>query len=203
MKDNKQNGTTDSGKIKDEYMLTNVELNKGDVISIVDSIGVKHNKFDHNIFGKINTYTARNTCSYDFYYKSVHNTVDYQDETYIKQKKVTFFFECQNNTWLSSNAYTSMHLFGKEDETSWPGEKMDREENSNVFYKEVDVTLYSKFLFTRAGDQNGEPNHYWGAKTVDITITSGYNYYTLNANDFHWESDAGACNVTGKLKMDY
>ena len=71
------------------------------------------------------------------------------------------------------------------------------------FYKEVDVTLYSKFLFTRAGDQNGEPNHYWGAKTVDITITSGYNYYTLNANDFHWESDAGACNVTGKLKMDY
>lgn len=209
MKDNKENGTTDSGKIKDEYMLTNVELNKGDVISIVDSIGVKHNKFDHNIFGKINTYTAKNTCSYDFYYKSVHNTVDYQDETYINQKKVTFFFECKNNTWYDANAYTSMHLFGKEVETKWPGEKMDRIEDTKVFYKEVDVTLYSKFLFARAGDNYDEKeqkmntNQYWGAKTDNITITSGYNYYTLEKDDFHWENQGGACNVTGKLKMDY
>lgn len=204
MKDNKENGTTNSGKIKDEYMLTNVELNKGDVISIVDSIGVKHNKFDHNIFGKINTYTARNTCSYDFYYKSVHNTVDYQDETYINQKKVTFFFECKNDAWYSDNAYTSMHLFGKEVETTWPGEKMDTtEKNTKVFYKEVDVTLYSQFLFARAGDKDGKTNLYWGAKTDNITITSGYNYYTLNENDFHWEDQGGACKVTGTLKMDY
>lgn len=189
MKDNPENGTTESGDIKDEYMLQNVELTKGDVVTIRDSIGVSHDKFDHCLYKESTGFTAEKTCKYDFYYKTKQNT-NGSDNTYVSQHIITYYF-IDRSWWNKDEACSAIYMWNSQDESQinkkYPGVLMTKvgnysSDNTRIVWSfDVDFDAgFDSFLFARtnsAGDSD------WGAKTVNMKLTNNYNQFRLKDNE--------------------
>ena len=185
MEDNPENGTTESGDIKDEYMLQNVELTKDDVVTIRDSIGVTHNTFDHCLYGNSEGFTAEKTCKYDFYYKSKSNT-NGSDNTYVSQHIITYYFIDQS-WWNEGAASSYIYLWNSNVKDSykveWPGEKMqhvkwDDNFKTNTWSFDIDFDKYDRCIFSR---RSGDGASDWGFQTKDISLDKDKNAVILSS----------------------
>ncbi len=187
MKDNPANGTdSSSGEIKDEYMLTNVELNKGDAVTIRDSLGIAHKTFDHCLYGITEEgFTAEKTCKYDFYYKSKLNT-NGNDNTYVSQHVITYYF-VDRSWWNKDGAISTIYLWNSNDESSYnkafPGEKMTyvgtykNDDTRKVWSYEIDLDAgYDSVLFARTSPDGVT---HWNAQSIDLTLTNKFNQFSL------------------------
>ena len=208
MKDNPENKTdSSSGKIKDEYMLTNVELNEGDAVTIRDSLGIAHNTFDHCLYKITEGFTAGKTCKYDFYYKSKLNT-DGKDNTYVSQHIITYHFK-PKQWWYQSKAHTKLYIWSSKDSNNinkaYPGELLNSENaikdtGGNIidWIFDVDFDKYTHCILTR---WNSDGTAYWNGKTTNIELNNSYNTITLESNDYVGNGDNYDNDGTAKWKL--
>ena len=96
--------------------------------------------------------------------------------------------------WAADNATTRAYIFGDNGEAaSWPGVAMTKVgtmNGDNVWSVSVNVSVYGKIVFTRAGTDGA----YWDARTEDLVIADNTNdnpMYVLS-NEAAWGQNNAA-----------
>lgn len=187
MEENPSNGTTELGDIKDEYMLTKVSITEGSSVTIRDSFGISHNKYEHSVTGIGTDFIAPKTCQYNFYYKSTKNT-NKQDETYIQQQLVVHKLVTKS-WWRTANALTGIYLIEKGQDISpstehGAGQLMTlsstKISDQDTYEYEVDTFKYPTCYFTRVNP--GDTKQCWNY--TNKTSTQGKDVHYLDNNEW-------------------
>lgn len=188
MENNPANGTDpSSGEIKDEYMLTKVNIEAGSRVTIRDSLGISHNKYEHSVTGEGTDFVTQKTCQYNFYYKSTKNT-NKNDETYIQQQLVVHKLVTKG-WWRTANAVTGIYLIEKGQEitpstSNGAGTLMTlsetKIENQDTYEYEIDTFKYTSCYFTRVNPNDKKVcwNH------TKITSTQGKDIHYLDNTEW-------------------
>lgn len=122
--------------------------------------------------------------------------------TTIEDENIVTLYFIDKEWWQAGAApSSSIHYWGEEGESEWPGMRMDWVEydevaKTNLWKFDLDVSKYPNFMFVRTHSQYQLPdmpedeNADWGAKTINLTYEEGINCYTLSDNEV-W-GDPGA-----------
>ena len=125
------------------------------------------------------------------------------DETTSEERIVTLYFQ-DKAWWATDNASSSIYYWGESGGNTWPGTRMElvsSENDVNTWKFDLDVSLYTNFIFTRTHTKYGledmpeGENTDWGAQTIDLAYEEGVNLYTLENETPSWGSGETACTV--------
>ena len=122
--------------------------------------------------------------------------------TIIEDENIVTLYFIDKEWWQAgATPSSSIHYWGEEGGSEWPGMRMewveyDEVAKTNLWKFDLDVSKYPNFMFVRTHSQYQLPdmpegeNAGWGAKTIDLTYEEGINCYTLSDNEV-W-GDPGA-----------
>ena len=125
------------------------------------------------------------------------------DETTSEERIVTLYFQ-DKAWWAADTASSSIYYWGESGGNSWPGTRMElvsSENDVNTWKFDLDVFLYTNFIFTRTHTKYGledmpeGENVDWGAQTIDLAYEEGVNLYTLENETPSWGGGETACSV--------
>lgn len=108
----------------------------------------------------------------------------------------TIYCKMDYNWWYSDGAVIGAYAWGgTAGAMTWPGVRMTRVEGmTNTWSIDIDETKYKNIIFTRV---NGSGNIAdWGAQTVDLTIPSDKNFFTITTANATWTSNGNKCSGT-------
>ncbi len=93
--------------------------------------------------------------------------------------------------WTVDGGAVSIHMWEGDQSTTWPGFKMNLV--SGAIYSYTIPAEYTNFMFARINPATSDPltnDAYWGAKTVDLSLTAAgsHNLFTIQ-NTAAWESN--------------
>lgn len=131
------------------------------------------------------------------------DTTTSEDDTTTDGSIVTLYFQ-DKAWWATDDASSSIYYWGESGGNTWPGTRMElvsSENDVNTWKFDLDISLYTNFIFTRTHTNYGledlgegvDPN--WGAQTIDLTYEEGVNLYTLENETPSWGGGEGACTV--------
>lgn len=145
--------------------------------------------------------TSENTQTSDVATSIVDITTS--DETTSEERIVTLYFQ-DKAWWAADTASSSIYYWGESGGNSWPGTRMElvsSENDVNTWKFDLDVFLYTNFIFTRTHTKYGledmpeGENVDWGAQTIDLAYEEGVNLYTLENETPSWGGGETACSV--------
>lgn len=122
--------------------------------------------------------------------------------TTIEDENIVTLYFIDKEWWQAgATPSSSIHYWGEEGGSEWPGMRMewveyDKVAKTNLWKFDLDVSKYPNFMFVRTHSQYQLPdmpegeNADWGAKTIDLSYEEGINCYTLSDNQV-W-GDPGA-----------
>lgn len=122
--------------------------------------------------------------------------------TTIEDENIVTLYFIDKEWWQAgATPSSSIHYWGEEGGSEWPGMRMewveyDKVAKTNLWKFDLDVSKYPNFMFVRTHSQYQLPdmpegeNADWGAKTINLTYEEGINCYTLSDNEV-W-GDPGA-----------
>ena len=122
--------------------------------------------------------------------------------TTIEDENIVTLYFIDKEWWQAgATPSSSIHYWGEEGASEWPGMRMDWVDydevaKTNLWKFDLDVSKYPNFMFVRTHSQYQLPdmpegeNADWGAKTINLTYEEGINCYTLSDNQV-W-GDPGA-----------
>lgn len=125
------------------------------------------------------------------------------DETTSEESIVTLYFQ-DKAWWAADTASSSIYYWGESGGNTWPGTRMElvsSENDVNTWKFDLDVSLYTNFIFTRTHTKYGledmpeGENVDWGAQTIDLAYEEGVNLYTLENETPSWGGGETACTV--------
>lgn len=125
------------------------------------------------------------------------------DETTSEERIVTLYFQ-DKAWWAADTASSSIYYWGESGGNTWPGTRMElvsSENDVNTWKFDLDVSLYTNFIFTRTHTKYGledmpeGENVDWGAQTIDLAYEEGVNLYTLENETPSWGGGETACSV--------
>lgn len=125
------------------------------------------------------------------------------DETTSEERIVTLYFQ-DKAWWAADTASSSIYYWGESGGNTWPGTRMElvsSESDVNTWKFDLDVSLYTNFIFTRTHTKYGledmpeGENVDWGAQTIDLAYEEGVNLYTLENETPSWGGGETACTV--------
>lgn len=173
--------------------------------TIVEDIYMYHAYWKYT--GDYNDTTSQTTSSIlDTTSEESSNTTSSSDSSLdssitVEENIVTLYFI--DKEWWQAGAApsSSIHYWGEEGGSEWPGMRMewveyDKVAKTNLWKFDLDVSKYPNFMFVRTHSQYQLPdmpegeNADWGAKTINLTYEEGINCYTLSDNEV-W-GDPGA-----------
>ncbi len=108
----------------------------------------------------------------------------------------TIYCKMEYQWWYSDGAVIGAYAWGgTAGAMAWPGVRMTRVEGmTNTWSIDIDETKYKNIIFTRV---NGSGNIAdWGAQTVDLTIPSDKNFFTITNANATWTSNGNKCSGT-------
>ena len=119
----------------------------------------------------------------------------------VEENIVTLYFIDKEWWQAGATPSSSIHYWGEEGGSEWPGMRMewveyDEVAKTNLWKFDLDVSKYPNFMFVRTHSQYQLPdmpegeNADWGAKTINLAYEEGINCYTLSDNEV-W-GDPGA-----------
>ncbi len=126
-----------------------------------------------------------------------------EDDTTSEESIVTLYFQ-DKAWWATDNASSSIYYWGESGGNTWPGTRMElvsSENDVNTWKFDLDVSLYTNFIFTRTHTKYGledmpeGENVDWGAQTIDLAYEEGVNLYTLENETPSWGGGETACTV--------
>lgn len=126
-----------------------------------------------------------------------------EDETTSEERIVTLYFQ-DKAWWAADTASSSIYYWGENGGNTWPGTRMElvsSENDVNTWKFDLDVSLYTNFIFTRTHTKYGledmpeGENVDWGAQTIDLAYEDGVNLYTLENETPSWGGGETACSV--------
>lgn len=126
-----------------------------------------------------------------------------EDDTTSEERIVTLYFQ-DKAWWATDNASSSIYYWGESGGNTWPGTRMElvsSENDVNTWKFDLDVSLYTNFIFTRTHTKYGledmpeGENVDWGAQTIDLAYEEGVNLYTLENETPSWGGGETACTV--------
>ncbi len=174
--------------------------------SIVEDIYMYHAYWKYT--GDYNDTTSQTTSSIlDTTSKESSDTTSSSDSsldssTTIEDVNIVTLYFIDKEWWQAgATPSSSIHYWGEEGGSEWPGMRMewveyDEVAKTNLWKFDLDVSKYPNFLFVRTHSQYQLPdmpegeNADWGAKTIDLTYEEGINCYILSDNEV-W-GDPGA-----------
>jgi hypothetical protein len=125
-----------------EYMITGVNLQKGDEVTIVDNKGYLHNAIKNSGLGDFTSWSAPYEGSYDFYFDYVNDYTYVGIPTDPNASTIDVYFH-NTNGWSEVYYYTwgtNGYL------VAWPGTKISS--FTTGYYKvTIDLTLYNSIIF--------------------------------------------------------
>ena len=125
------------------------------------------------------------------------------DETTSEERIVTLYFQ-DKAWWATDNASSSIYYWGESGGNTWPGTRMElvsSENDVNTWKFDLDVSLYTNFIFSRTHTKYGledmpeNENADWGAQTINLAYEEGVNLYTLENETPSWGGGETACTV--------
>lgn len=131
------------------------------------------------------------------------DTTTSEDDTTSEGSIVTLYFQ-DKAWWAADKASSSIYYWGESGGNTWPGTRMElvsSEDDVNTWKFDLDVSLYTNFIFTRTHTKYGledmpeDENVDWGAQTIDLAYEEGVNLYTLENETPSWGGGEGACTV--------
>lgn len=126
-----------------------------------------------------------------------------EDEITSEERIVTLYFQ-DKAWWATDKASSSIYYWGESGGNTWPGTRMElvsSENDVNTWKFDLDVSLYTNFIFTRTHTKYGledmpeGENVDWGAQTIDLAYEEGVNLYTLENETPSWGGGETACTV--------
>ena len=126
-----------------------------------------------------------------------------EDDTTSEERIVTLYFQ-DKAWWAADTASSSIYYWGESGGNTWPGTRMElvsSENDVNTWKFDLDVSLYTNFIFTRTHTKYGledmpkGENVDWGAQTIDLAYEEGVNLYTLENETPSWGGGETACSV--------
>ena len=130
------------------------------------------------------------------------NDSSLDSSTTIEDENIVTLYFIDKEWWQAgATPSSSIHYWGEEGGSEWPGMRMewveyDEVAKTNLWKFDLDVSKFPNFMFVRTHSQYQLPdmpegeNADWGAKTIDLTYEEGINCYTLSDNEV-W-GDPGA-----------
>ena len=125
------------------------------------------------------------------------------DETTSEESIVTLYFQ-DKAWWAADTASSSIYYWGENGGNTWPGTRMElvsSENDVNTWKFDLDVSLYTNFIFSRTHTKYGledmpeSENADWGAQTINLAYEEGVNLYTLENETPSWGGGETACTV--------
>ena len=126
-----------------------------------------------------------------------------EDDTTSEEGIVTLYFQ-DKAWWAADKASSSIYYWGESGGNAWPGTRMElvsSENDVNTWKFDLDVSLYTNFIFSRTHTKYGledlpeGENADWGAQTINLAYEEGVNLYTLENETPSWGSGETACTV--------
>lgn len=126
-----------------------------------------------------------------------------EDDTTSEERIVTLYFQ-DKAWWAADKASSSIYYWGESGGNTWPGTRMElvsSENDVNTWKFDLDVSLYTNFIFSRTHTKYGledlpeGENADWGAQTINLAYEEGVNLYTLENETPSWGSGETACTV--------
>lgn len=126
-----------------------------------------------------------------------------EDDTTSEERIVTLYFQ-DKAWWATDNASSSIYYWGESGGNTWPGTRMElvsSENDVNTWKFDLDVSLYTNFIFCRTHTKYGledmpeNENADWGAQTINLAYEEGVNLYTLENETPSWGGGETACTV--------
>ena len=126
-----------------------------------------------------------------------------EDDTTSEERIVTLYFQ-DKAWWAADKASSSIYYWGESGGNTWPGTRMElvsSENDVNTWKFDLDVSLYTNFIFSRTHTKYGledmpeNENADWGAQTINLAYEEGVNLYTLENETPSWGGGETACSV--------
>ena len=126
-----------------------------------------------------------------------------EDDTTSEEGIVTLYFQ-DKAWWAADKASSSIYYWGENGGNTWPGTRMElvsSENDVNTWKFDLDVSLYTNFIFSRTHTKYGledlpeSEKADWGAQTINLAYEEGVNLYTLENETPSWGGGETACTV--------
>lgn len=157
---------------------------------------------DYNDTTSQTTSSILNTTSEESSNTTSSSDSSLDSSTTIEDENIVTLYFIDKEWWQAgATPSSSIHYWGEEGGSEWPGMRMewveyDEVAKTNLWKFDLDVSKYPNFMFVRTHSQYQLPdmpegeNADWGAKTIDLTYEEGINCYILSDNEV-W-GDPGA-----------